>query len=546
MTDDSLSGWYREELIAKVVSGVPVIQIVSSEWDRIIGLSVEVGRQTRKSHDSPPRRLFAWNSSQGLNSWDYDKRDFNSVDSDKRTPGDVLKWYSTEPETEGSILLLEDLHMHFDNAQEYPEILSFLRTIPRRRQGKTILLAQPFRRLPPELDKLVYIVDVPLPDRKVLATILERRVLPDFKIESGMGEEADRQKVIEAALGLTIHEAEYAFREAIQRTRSVTASEAESIVAYKEQVIKKSGILEYFHPQVGLEAIGGLEQLKEWLQVRRNGFDENARRFGMTPPKGVLLIGIQGCGKSLTAKAIASAWKLPLLRFDVGKVFGGVVGESEANIRRALDVARAVAPSVLWIDEIEKGFGGVSSSDRLDAGTTARVFGTMLTWMQEKEEAVFVIATANDIEKLPPELLRKGRFDEIFFVDLPGPKSREKIWEIHLRRRLGKRYEGNGLIFNLSALASASTGYSGAEIEETINEGLYRAYAAHRELSMDDLTAALHATYPLSKVKADTVSKLREWAKVRARLASLESVEPMQNDGKSVPRLRQEADNPFV
>jgi len=265
----------------------------------------------------------------------------------------------------------------------------------------------------------------------------------------------------------------------------------------------------------------------------------------MTPPKGVLLLGVQGCGKSLIAKAIASEWNLPLLKFDLGKVFGGFVGESEANIRKALNIAEAVSPSILWIDEIEKGLSGVASSGMTDSGTTARVFGTMLTWMQEKEKPVFVIATANNIEQLPPELLRKGRFDEIFFVDLPGFNSRKEIWEIHLTKRLGnRRYED--VNFDLDRLSKESIGYSGAEIEEAINEALYTAYNQDREVKLDDIIKSLKNTYPLSKVMAESINNLRRWAKIRARLASEEEEESIMAPTEKIPKLKQEIANPFI
>ena len=232
-------------------------------------------------------------------------------------------------------------------------------------------------------------------------------------------------------------------------------------------------------------------------------------------PKGLLLVGVQGCGKSLTAKAVASQWKLPLLRFDLGKVFSGLVGSSEENIRKAIKLAESIAPCILWIDEIEKGLSGFASSNFSDAGTAARVFGTFITWLQEKTKPVFVIATANDISQLPPELLRKGRFDEIFFVDLPGSEERKEIFRIHLEKRYRSPKH-----FDLDLLPNYSEGFSGAEIEQVIISALYDAFEHGRPLTTHDLVKSLQETVPLSRTMAEHISALREWSKTRARSAS--------------------------
>ena len=252
--------------------------------------------------------------------------------------------------------------------------------------------------------------------------------------------------------------------------------------------------------------------------------------------------GVPGCGKSLTAKAVAKAWNYPLLRFDIGKVFGGIVGESEQNVRRALDIAKAIAPCVLWIDEIEKGLSGVQSSGQTDGGTTSRVFGTLLTWMQEKKEPVFVIATANNIKELPPELMRKGRFDEVFFVDLPIAEERSKIFKIHIESR--KRKIEN---FNLDELSRETKGFSGSEIEECVKEGLQTAFSEGRDLSQEDIIKAAKATVPLSVTMGEGLRKLREWAKFRARQASDGIVEDIDVEkGNKIPKLKSEVNNPFI
>ncbi len=532
---------YQDELNLKIKAGTPLIQITSYEWRRIHGCVLKASLQTNKE-------FFLWNNSEGIKKWDKTDKEFKQ-EADIREPAEALTWFRTQapPLT---ILLMEDLHVYFDSMQ-WREILGALRAVSRNTESKILILSQPIRRLLPELEKDVYILDIPLPHVGILKTVIKSAISTieketQINLKDHQVPESDRDSIAEAALGLTDMEATYTIKEIIHSQERLTEEEIPLIVERKEQIIKKSGILEYFHPQEAFGDVGGLDNLKSWLQNRKAGFRPEAKDFGMTPPKGVLLLGVQGCGKSLLAKAIASEWKLPLLKFDLGKVFGGVVGESEGNIRRALGIAEAVSPSILWIDEIEKGLSGVGSSNRTDSGTTARVFGTMLTWMQDKEKPVFVIATANNIEQLPPELLRKGRFDEIFFVDLPGSKSREEIWKIHLEKRLTSgRFKDCG--FDLSKLAEVSKWYSGAEIEEAINEALYIAYNAEREVSIEDLSQTIQATYPLSKVMAEKITKLREWAEVRARSASQENIESLElKEGEKIPKLKQEIDNPFM
>jgi SpoVK/Ycf46/Vps4 family AAA+-type ATPase len=264
-----------------------------------------------------------------------------------------------------------------------------------------------------------------------------------------------------------------------------------------------------------------LENLKQWLVKRSAAFTERAADFGLPPPRGVLLLGVQGCGKSLCAKAVSSLWKLPLLRFDVGRMFGSLVGSSEENIRRAIQTAESVAPAILWVDEIDKAFAGSVGSGGSDGGTAARVFGTFLTWLSDKTAPVFVIATANDISQLPPELLRKGRLDEIFFVDLPTDAERKTIFAIHLEKR-GRVPDG----FDLDTLARHSDGFSGAEIEQAIVSGLFDAFSDGAELETATLMVSLAETVPLSKTMSEDLNRLRTWAQGRARAASGKAVAP--------------------
>jgi SpoVK/Ycf46/Vps4 family AAA+-type ATPase len=533
--DNKSDDFYRE-LELKLKTGIPIIQIISYEWRRMQAFAIKIANLNN-------RELYIWNNIEGCVKLDRNENNKNCFEpvediSDATDPAVVLKWFY-EKTNNDAILLMEDLYLFFNSN----EILGHLRRISRNNKNKTLLLSQPIKELPKLLEKDVYIMELPLPNKTVLKTNI-KIINTELKLQEDNSPEEDWDAIAEAALGLTEFEAKNTFKEIAIQNERLTKKEIPFIVKQKEQIIKKSGILEYFHPFENLEDVGGMDNLKEWLDARAAGFSSDAEDFGMTPPKGVLLLGVQGCGKSLISKAIASKWNLPLLKFDLGRVFGGIIGQSEANIRTALETAKAISPCILWIDEIEKGFSGVGSSDRSDGGTTARVFGTMLTWMQEKKEPVFVIATANNIEQLPPELLRKGRFDEIFFVDLPGILSRKQIWEIHLKKRLRGRYNTNK--FDLNLLSKESKGFSGAEIEEAINEALYRVYNEKRDLETSDLLDAIRSTYPLSKVMTDKINKLREWAKVRARLANDEDIEKLSTEQRFVPKLKQEVDNPFI
>jgi SpoVK/Ycf46/Vps4 family AAA+-type ATPase len=289
----------------------------------------------------------------------------------------------------------------------------------------------------------------------------------------------------------------------------------------KRQNVRKSGLLEFVDGGVALRDLGGLENLKRWLAKRDGSWLAEAAAYGLSAPRGVLITGVPGCGKSLTAKAVAAAWGLPLLRFDVGRVFSGLVGSSEQNMRTAIRTAEAISPCVLWIDEIEKGFSTAAGGG--DSGTSARVFGSFLTWMQEKTNSVFVIATANDIERLPPELLRKGRFDEVFFVDLPTRTERVSIWRVHVIKRLRNPAVTGGLIPDdtlFTELAGMSEGYSGAEIEQAVVGGLFDAFAERRPLRKDDLVRALMAMVPLSVTQAERIGAVRAWADTRAVAAT--------------------------
>jgi SpoVK/Ycf46/Vps4 family AAA+-type ATPase len=384
-----------------------------------------------------------------------------------------------------------------------------------RKTKKSLIVLSPLSKFPPELEKSISaLVDWDLPNRQEVEQAA-RKLLPNAPPATQQMVESDptyMENVVEAALGLTLVEAENVFAKAMVRTHTF---DLETILEEKKQIIRKSGLLEYYEHREEFSDVGGMDTLKDWLVKRRNAFSSRARDFGLPLPKGILLIGVPGTGKSLTAKAVGALWGMPLLRLDVGKVFAGLVGSSEENIRTVIKTAEAVAPAILWIDELEKGFSGTGSSGQTDGGTTSRVFGSFITWLQEKTTPVFVIATANNVQALPPELLRKGRFDEIFFCDLPDREDRRSILDIHIRKK--KRDPGQ---FDLDKLVDATVDYSGAEIEQAVVAALYDAFDTGNDLSSDGLLHTLKEIVPLAITMREVIDTMREWARTRARLAS--------------------------
>jgi SpoVK/Ycf46/Vps4 family AAA+-type ATPase len=360
-----------------------------------------------------------------------------------------------------------------------------------------------------------------LPTRDDLNALLDKIAadVNHLKVKVELDDEG-RERLLQAALGLTLGEAENVFAKIIVKSGRLSGDDISEVFAEKQQIIRKSGLLEYYAASEDFNSIGGLAMLKEWLNKRAAAFTAEARAFGLPAPKGILMLGVQGCGKSLCAKAVSTQWQLPLLRFDMGRMFGSLVGSSEENVRRAIAVADSVAPAILWVDEIDKAFAGSQGSGAVDGGTAARVFGTFLTWLSEKTAPVFVVATANDVSQLPPELLRKGRLDEIFFVDLPERDERAEIFGIHLAKR--GRDAG---AFDLASLADAAKNFSGAEIEEAINSALYDAFYDRRDLTTEHILNALTQTVPLAKTMDEQIARLRRWAEGRARHASIPNIE---------------------
>jgi len=525
---------YEKEIATLIKAGSKVIEIASYEWERVHGFVDYVA-------DELNRDWYIWSSVFGIKKWVENR--FIEVSPDLTTINQALDFFINAEQN--LILVMEDFHPYSELGN--PINIRHIREMMRKynytnpQYQKNLILSSPMKFIPEELNKELPVIEVELPSIEELEIIVKSVI---HELSDVCAYHDITTKLLESALGLTIMEARLAFSKAIILNRRLTEVEIPMIIDEKEQIIKKSGLLEYYHPKENLSSIGGLENLKDWIKKRGNAYSEKAKNFGLNIPKGLLLLGVPGCGKSLTAKAIAKEWQYPLLRFDLGKVYGGIVGESERNIRYALDVAKTISPCVLWIDEIEKGISGSQSSGQTDGGTSARVFGTFLTWMQEKTEPVFVVATANDISQLPHELLRKGRFDEIFFVDLPGSKEREKIFEIHLAN---KHRNHKDLGIDMKKIVKQSEGFSGAEIEQTINDALFTAFDNDEEdLNEDILSKAIDDIYPLSITMSETIENLRSWAKKRARIASKEepaSIKPTEVD---IPVLIQENTNPFI
>jgi len=417
------------------------------------------------------------------------------------------------------VWVFEDFHHFFSPQIDFTETvqaIDFLRVVASGKETATlIIISGASSSIPNELLKDIQVIDLPLPDLPILAHIAsECTGLPSSKID---------EETLDAARGLTANEARRAFLKAWQSTGKLAGRESTKLISQeKAQAIRGSNSLEYFDVgDCNLGQVGGMENVKKWLQKRKIGLKPSARKIGLEAPKGMLLLGVQGCGKSLLAKAVSQEWNMPLLRFDIGKVMGMWLGESEANMRAALQVAEAVSPCVLWIDEIEKSLAGSNGTNDRDGGTTVRIFGSLLTWMQEKKETVFVVATANSVLNLPPELLRKGRFDEIFFVDLPDEATRASIFDIHCRRR-GHNLNQADLI----QLAAGTDGFSGAEIESCVSEGLYNWAEegmkgnSFGKFGPSHIQTAIDETRPLSVLMGESIHALRKWAADRARPAA--------------------------
>lgn len=374
-----------------------------------------------------------------------------------------------------------------------------------------VILVDHVGELPLAIESVATRFEISLPEATEIEAIL-RESLRQAKNQHRIEVDVNRrmlQLILKNLRGLTRRQIRQVIYETVVEDRRFDAEDLSLIIARKRQFLQGRGLLEFVETPEDLSAIGGFKRLKRWLEVRQEVFSDEASRFGLTAPRGILLLGVQGAGKSFCAKAIATAWKRPLLRLDVGSLYDRFIGESERNLRDALHQAETMSPIILWIDEVEKAFASAASRSA-DGGLSQRMFGALLTWMQEHRAPVFLVATANDIEALPPELLRKGRFDEIFFVDLPSADTRREIFAIHLRRRGRDPNQ-----FDIGALTTASEGYTGAEIEQAIVSALHEAFAARQEINTDCIVKAMQSSPPLSVIQMERVADLRAWASAR-------------------------------
>ena len=492
------------DLKTLIQSRHPIVTIDTVEEERVDSLLQAVAAELRVP-------LFTWTVTHGLR-----RRDLSDEAQRAKSDGEGAIYGTTNPRvlvrhlatlTVRAIFHLKDLTTHLSDATAARGLRDTAQTF--LRSGSTAVLSGSSVRLPAELagDAVPFALHLPNHEElrqvvhQLLRSLRRQRPFDDTLGPAGM------ESLLEALSGMTLNQARQAVAWAVLDDNALKPDDVPRLLRRKGETVRDEGLLEFYPPDHPSFELGGFSHLKDWLERARVGFTSEARALGLAAQRGVLIVGVQGCGKSLAAKAIARAWQQPLLKLDAGRLYDKFIGESEKNLRKALDFAEAVAPSVLWIDEIEKGF---AAGGEADAGLSQRMLGSFLTWLQERKGPVFVAATANDVLSLPPELLRKGRFDEIFFVDLPNPAERDAIFRIHL----GQRHQDAGA-FDLPGLAAASDGFSGAEIEQALTSGLYRALHDRQTLTTAMLCEELRGTQPLSVSRREDVERLREMARGR-------------------------------
>lgn len=503
-----------ESILEKGKAGYSALYLLSSEEQRSLG-------EVKKAAKDLKRKLFIWTYGEGKGLFP-DEQKVRSGDKPKpidgtESPPDLFKVMADPLKIpEGSIVVLRLFHHFIEDVLVQSSLKDLINEF--KTTKKMIIILTPVLKLPPELEKDFALLEVELPGQKDLKLVLEG--ITKNLDESKRPSEDRIKELVQAALGLTTTEAENAFSLSLVRPnmQNVELWDPKIVMAEKCAALKKTGILEYIPiDDINLNAVGGMENLKEFVRKRKRAFTDEARAYGLPMPKGILLLGPPGTGKSLGAKAVSGELVLPLLRLDMGKVYGGLVGQSESNIRLALATAEALAPCVLWVDEIEKGMAGGAGA--LDSGVGQRVQGTILTWMQEKKHPVFVYATANQ-PTLPPEMVRKGRFDEMFSVDLPSDEERQAIFEIHLKKR-GRLDSVIKAPRDYRHLIQASLGFTGAEIEAAIEDALFSSFGdSSRDLALHDVIDAIDSTQPQSKIMSENIEAIRNWTKKRCRPAN--------------------------
>lgn len=483
----------KEKVSSYIRAGYPALYILSHEEQRVQMELAAVAKALKFS-------LYFWTPTRGI----MDPAGKQGI-PDTEDPISALNAFDKLGDM--VILLMQDFHMFLadPNPILYRRIKEAL--LLAKSSNRVLIILGCLLKLPPELEKEITVVELKLPGRQELMVVLEGIAQSAKKDLNG-----NTDALLDAASGLTTTEAEAAFALSVVEKGDLVPA---VIAREKASTIKKGGILEIIEPGVTFDHLGGLSELKRWVNKRKNAFTKAAVDYGLPVPRGICLFGVQGCGKSYGTRAIASELDCPLIRLDAGRLFGGLVGSSEANVRAVIAQVEAFGKCVLQIEEIDKGFAGMVGGHDGDSGTTRRVIGTFLTWMAEKTSPVFIVATANDLTKLPPELLRKGRWDELFFIDLPTTEERVEIWRVQIARhnRKPKGYE-------LPKLANATEGWTGAEIEALFNEGLYEAFEHDTEPTTASLLVLSKETVPLSKTMAQSVNALRDWSKGRARQAS--------------------------
>lgn len=489
-----------KQITTLVRSGYPIINIDSWEEERVERNLKSIA----KNNFGDGFKVLSWSCNSGLtlnNSVVEDSKDLTSaLDKVSRT-------------SDQGFFLFKDVEHFIHDPNVSRKLKDIYRTL-KNQQNKSIFLLSTNLNIPKNLEKEITIVDIDLPDAdealSVLNSVLEEQHFSHLK--NSVTDEIQTQ-LVNGLLGLGISEMELALKRVLVDKEKLDEKSFEEILEEKAQIVRKSGTLDYVTERIDIDGVGGLENLKEWLDVRALAFSHKAQQFGLDRPKGLLVMGISGCGKSLCCKAIANKWNLPLLRLDLNQVYSGSSGSPEESFRKAIKTVEAVAPCVLWIDEIEAGLA--RSGEKTADSPVSRIFGYFLTWMQEKEAPVFISATANQIDLLPPEILRKGRFDEIFFVTLPNFNERREIFEIHLKQR-GK----DPSKFDISSLAKNTDGHTGAEIEQAVISALFESFSKDKELDDRELIIATSSIVPLSTTMREEISKLERWASDRAVKAS--------------------------
>jgi SpoVK/Ycf46/Vps4 family AAA+-type ATPase len=488
---------FNQEFALLLRACYPLIYIPTAEEERLEKAIQSVAETLNH------RQVYLWDFVSGY------QENPNNSGFGQRNPLQALEFIEKLPEKSGGIFILRDFHRFLEDVSISRKLKNLARSL--KSQPKNIIIVAPQIQIPSELTEVITIVDFPLPTAPEIKTEIERLI-------GSTGQSLSPKlldEFVRASRGLSLERIRRVLTRAIASSGKLEPEDVELILEEKRQSIRQTQILDFYPATEQISDIGGLDNLKDWLLRRGGAFSDRARAYGLPHPRGLLLAGIQGTGKSLTAKAIAHHWHLPLLRLDVGRLFGGLVGESESRTRQTIELAEALAPCILWIDEIDKGFSGLDGKG--DSGTTSRVFGTFITWLAEKQSPVFVVATANNIRALPPEMLRKGRFDEVFFVGLPDKEEREAIFNVHLSRLRGHNLGS----YDLKRLAYETPDFSGAEIEQTIVEAMHIGFSQNRDFTTDDILEAASQIIPLAKTAQEQIQFLQNWvAAGKARLAS--------------------------